>query len=343
MAARHLLLLILLTVSSSRDDIFMAWAQQSAAGQDTLIGIVGRDFIMMGADSSSSGGIALTSSDVDKIAVLHDGMGVLDDNGMCHDSRRQSLEQQAIAIGFAGDAADADRLVGMLKTHAQVREYEAGLGDVLCVFDGQIHSSTSTSMLGAMSPAGLDAEAIAHLSRSEISSRMRSQQPLQLCLLVGGMGRCNNPMRTSPEIKVVDRVRKQITAGSATFISKGNSAENDSTFNTLELPNSRKSALNGDDQKSINQFLTPKLFWLDQYGSLLNMRYAVHGYGSSFAYSVLDQRYRSNMSQKEAADLIRECFAQLSQRYVINSPQPPRIKCIDMFGVTEISENGMEH
>ena len=37
-------------------DIVYIYAQQSAAGQDTLIGIVGRDFIMMGADSSSSGG-----------------------------------------------------------------------------------------------------------------------------------------------------------------------------------------------------------------------------------------------------------------------------------------------
>merc|ERR1712194_610855 len=104
----------------------------------------------------------------------------------------------------------------------------------------------------------------------------------------------------------------------------------------------RESAVDGDDQKSTNQFLTPKLFWLDQYGSLQNMRYAVHGYGASFAYSVLDQRYRENMSRKEAVDLIRECFAQLSQRYVINSPQPPRIKCIDMFGVTEMVEHSKE-
>ena len=105
MSCRHLLrLLILLTVSIS-----ITRAQQSAAGQDTLIGIVGRDFIMMGADSSSSGGgLALTSSDIDKIAVLHDGKGV-SSTGVGHDSRRQSLEQQAIAIGFAGDAADGKK------------------------------------------------------------------------------------------------------------------------------------------------------------------------------------------------------------------------------------------
>ena len=94
-------------------------------------------------------------------------------------------------------------------------------------------------------------------------------------------------------------------------------------INSSELPSS------GEEQKSTNPFLTPKLFWLDQYGSLQNMRYAAHGHGSNFAYSVLDQRYRNNMSRQEAMDLIQECFAQLRQRYVINSPQPPRIKCID--------------
>ncbi|KAL7506859.1 hypothetical protein ACHAWX_000673 [Stephanocyclus meneghinianus] len=96
-----------------------AVAQQSAAGQDTLIAIVGRDYVMMGADSSSSGGggIALTSSEIDKLAVIHDGgcraMGfgdhsyVEESSEMLYDAhRRKSFEQQAIVVGVAGDAAD---------------------------------------------------------------------------------------------------------------------------------------------------------------------------------------------------------------------------------------------
>ena len=225
-------------------------------------------------------------------------------------------------------------------------EYEAGLGDVSCVFDGQLHPSKSTTTLGAMSPAGIGVEAIAHLSRNEISSRTRSRQPLQLCLIVGGMERCYNPTPTSPEIEDVDRIQKQISSGSAksaAFISKGDSVDNHSTRNTSQLSRSKEPARYRDSQKSTNHFLHPKLFWLDQYGSMQDMRYAVHGYGSSFAYSVLDQRYRRNMSRKEAVDLILECFAQLRQRYVINSPRPPRIKCVDVFGVTEINKNNVEH
>jgi len=334
---------------------------------------------MMGADSSSSGGggIALTSSNIDKIAVIHDGgKGLLmvsnndHDDGDGSDFGRESLEQQAIAIGFAGDAADADRLVGTLKTHAQIMELEAGIGnDVTCVFDGRrtrIDSSTTTTTttsktkqkLGAVSPAGLDAESIAALSRNEIASRMRSRQPLQLCLLVGGMVRCTNPLMgssSSSEIEVVDsRVRKQISAGSATFVSsKYNSIDNDeneSTTLAIKQPDLFNSATpaslpNNNQQKRtapINPFLAPKLFWLDQYGSLQNMRYAAHGFGSNFAYSVLDQRYRPNMSRTDAANLVRECFEQLRQRYVINSPCPPRIKCVDALGVTEIMEEEVE-
>ncbi|KAL7536370.1 hypothetical protein ACHAXR_007123 [Thalassiosira sp. AJA248-18] len=346
----HLMLNLMVFFSNC---ICAAWAQQSAAGQDTLIGIVGSDFVMMGADSSSSGGggIALTSSNIDKIAVIHDGKGLLNGDRMCHDPSAECLEQQAIAVGFAGDAADADRLVGMLKSHAQIREYEAGIGnDALCVFDGKIEPSTPTAVIGALSPAGLDAEAIANLSRNQIANRMRSRQPLQLCLLVGGMVRCNNPGRTLPEVEVVDRVQKQISAGSAEYKSESNNQPTNEcqspnlAINRSRSPNnSRSPALSRHDQKTSNPFLAPQLFWLDQYGSLQNMRYAAHGHGSNFAYSVLDQRYRKDMSRQEAMDLIQECFEQLRQRYVINSPRPPRIKCIDSFGVTNVMDDTMKH
>ena len=334
---------LFLILSILLSNIICIYAQQSAAGQDTLIGIVGRDFIMMGADSSSSGGgggIALTSCSVDKLAVLHDGFGLSDVRGSNDDdvtsisNRRESMKQQAVAIGFAGDVADADRLLGTLRTHAQVKEYGAGIGnDVECVFDGQAESSTTT--LGSVSPSGLDAEAIANLSRNQIASRMRTRAPLPLCLLVGGMVRCNNNCGgNKSQVQVVDnRVQKQISAASASYTkSKSTMIDISSTVEEEQ----EKTKDDDSQQTSLNPYLTPKLFWLDQYGSIQNMKYAAHGYASNFAYSILDQRYRAGMTREESIELIRECFEQLRQRYVINSPQPPRIKCIDRFGVTEI-------
>lgn len=367
------LLAILIVVASTIRTSYIVQAQQSAAGQDTLIGIVGRDFVMMGADSCTSGGggIALTSMNVDKIVTIHDGwtpvksrmkrLGYFPTNGSasndegnrrCYDDyARASSEQQAIAVGFAGDAADADRLVGILKTHVQIREYEAGIGnDVTCVFDGR--TGVLTRMMSAAIPVatGMDSEAIAYLSRNEISSRMRTRQPLQLCLLVGGMVRCisnshSEGVLANPNTNVMGRIQKQILAGSAAYrpmnigLSEqiihidGSDVGSSSTMSQSPILNM------GDYRALSNPFLAPKLFWLDQYGSLQNMRYAAHGYGSNFAYSILDQRYQGGMSRQEAVELIRDCFEQLRQRYVINSPKPPRIKCIDEYGVTEVIDS----
>ena len=294
-------------------DIVYIYAQQSAAGQDTLIGIVGRDFIMMGADSSSSGGgggIALTSCSVDKLAVIHDGIGLSDvrssndDDNTSSNYRRESMKQQAVAIGFAGDVADADRLLGTLRTHSQVKEYEVGIGnDVECVFDGQAESSETT--IGSVSSSGLDVEAIANLSRNQIASRMRSRAPLQLCLLVGGMVRCNNNGGSNKsQVQVVDnRVQKQISAASSSY-SKSKSSMIDIS-STVEKEQ-EKSKDDDSQQTSLNPYLTPKLFWLDQYGSIQNMKYAAHGYASNFAYSILDQRYRTGMTREESIELIKD-------------------------------------
>jgi len=301
---------------------------------------------MMGADTSSSGGggISLTSSNIDKLAVIHDGGGddalnniLHTDNDISSDclSNKRSVEQQAIVIGFAGDAADADVMAGTLKIHTQVREYEAGIGnDIVCTFDGESSSATISNVaLGSISPAGLDAESIAYFARKEIATRMRSRQPLQLCLLVGGMVRCASSGNYSGASSFSDRVQKQVSAASSAYRLSSKSNTDDEKQNHKTNNDSGESS---SDKRAQPSFLSPKLFWLDQYGSLQNLSYGCHGFGSNFALSVLDQRYQKGMSRLEAEELIMECFEQLRQRYLINSPQPPRIKCIDAFGVREL-------
>ena len=118
----------------------------SAAGSETLIGIVGKDFILLGADSSVSQSIALTVSNVDKITPLIDPFPN-NDNGY-DDLRRQETKvgittsesvpetvsfvtkskiqqqrgrrrrrQQTIVAAAAGDAADSDKVLSILKAY----------------------------------------------------------------------------------------------------------------------------------------------------------------------------------------------------------------------------------
>ena len=160
---------------------------------------------------------------------------------------------------------------------------------------------------------------------------------------VGGMVRCHNPVikplgftNSGSASSFSARVQNQVLAGSAAYSLKKDGIPTEKNKLETEPNNYDVPSSMGDGTKLANPFLVPKLFWLDQYGSLQSLRYAAHGHGSNFALSVLDQRYRSDMTRQEAVALIEECFEQLRQRYVINSPQPPRIKCVDADGVIEI-------
>ena len=83
---------------------------------------------------------------------------------------------------------------------------------------------------------------------------------------------------------------------------------------------------------SRRQHLVPKMFWLDEYGSLQKINYGIHGLGGNFGLAVLDQGYRDNLTREEAANLIKNCFDQLQTRFLINSPKSPLIKCVDANG-----------
>ena len=250
---------------------------QSAAGQETLIGIVGRDFVILGADSSVSSSIAFTASNLDKIAIL-DG-------------------QETIAAAAAGDAADSDRLLGMLSAQCAIREYESG-GDVKYIMMDEIERPPNCA-------TSLTVKEVAHLARNRISSALRSRAQLKVCLLVAGM-------MESEEIHTElfsKRLQTQASGNAVTAIS--------------ELPS---------EISTPGPSLKPHLFWLDPYGSLQKLRYAAHGHAANFMLSIMDQSYNPDLSREEAIQIVRDCFDQLRIRYVINAPQPPCIKCIDKDG-----------
>lgn len=327
----------------------------SVAGQETLIAIKGQDFIILGADSSSSSSISLTSNNVDKIKIIIDPFpynnNERNDNS---DNKRYTSGQQVIAVASAGNLADNERLIGNLIAHAVSMEYQHSLGsDVHCIYHGGDEADTVGSTTGSTAFrafGGLDAETIAHLARGLIANSLRSRQgSLKSCLLIAGM-------TLSPTTAFYDN-KSDDTATTSAYASSNTSNIPVQSFSknlqrqvqaaTDEFINYHKQTLENEINHTKQQdtlikhhppspFLKPSLYWLDEYGSLQNIEYGAHGLASNFVLSILDQNYKSTLSKEDAIQLIMNCFQQLRKRFVINSPELPCIKCIDANGCTLI-------
>lgn len=286
-------------------EIAVSLASQ-AAGQETLLGIVGRDFILLGADSSVSQGVALTASNLDKISPL-----VNPQLPPSEDRRDCSHQQQCIVAAAAGDAATSDRLIAMLQAQATIREYEAGIGcDVKLI--NRDHNQEKKNV-----DAGLTVQGMAYLARSQLSS---IRPNANVCLLIAGM--------------MYDASREKVVLDSAMgrpeFLSSQVQQQVQRAWSSGAGQEERKV---DDSSGSSSSLLRPYLYWLDELGSLQQIQYGAHGLGSNFCLSVLDQGFRDDLSLEEATSLMRECFEQLRTRYLINSPQPPCIKVVDAQGV----------
>lgn len=279
-----------------------------AAGQETLIGIVGRDFVLLGADSSVSQGLALTASNLDKIAALVEPFPEGVEEKEDAPPLSQPLQQQAILVAAAGDAAISDRLVGLLRALCTIEEYGAGIGCDVKVVGGGPQPSHH------LAPPGITVAGVAHRARAWLSARRPNGS---VCLLVAGMEPVRPGSGTAPFAarQVRDQTRRVAVTSST----------------TQNLPDNRKKSSSGAEESPGT--LTPKLFWLDELGSLQNVAYGAHGLGSNFVLGVLDRGYDPDCSVEEAADLLKDCFRQLRERYVVNAPGTPCLKCVDAKGV----------
>lgn len=289
-----------------------------------MVGIVGKDFVLLGADSSVSQSIALTASNLDKIAPLTEPFYAAseeDSPDFVKEEQQKQHQQPCVAAAAAGDAAASDRLLGMLKAQATLEEYENGLGcDVEYIDASSDNSSNSHS--SSLSLPGLDVDAMASLARIQIAQALRSKTPFPVCLLIAGMS-SKSSVGTG---FVAENVQRQLQHA-------WNAKEEIGDEMTEAAEKEESPASSSSESSSSSSSLEPKLYWLDEYGSSQCIQYGAHGYGANFLLSILDQGFRENMTLEQAMELMKSCFQQLRTRYVINSPQPPCIKCIDVNGI----------
>lgn len=62
------------------------------------------------------------------------------------------------------------------------------------------------------------------------------------------------------------------------------------------------------------------LYFMDYLGTMADVPYGAHGYGSYFVLSLLDRHHRPDMTREEGKVLIEKCFKEVQKRLVINLP-----------------------
>lgn len=73
------------------------------------------------------------------------------------------------------------------------------------------------------------------------------------------------------------------------------------------------------------------LYLMDYLGTMADIPYGAHGYGSYFVLGLLDRYHRSDMTREEGEELMIKCFKEIQKRFLINLPT---------FSYYIIDENG---
>lgn len=62
------------------------------------------------------------------------------------------------------------------------------------------------------------------------------------------------------------------------------------------------------------------LYYMDYLGTMAEIPYGAHGYGSYLVLGILDKEHKADMTLSEAEELMAKCFREIQKRLVINLP-----------------------
>jgi len=79
----------------------------------------------------------------------------------------------------------------------------------------------------------------------------------------------------------------------------------------------------------------PHLYWIDYLGTMTEVPFAAHGYGSYFALSLLDRYHDPSASVEEGLATLKRCIEEVSKRLVV-SPGKYKVKIVDKDGTREV-------
>lgn len=60
------------------------------------------------------------------------------------------------------------------------------------------------------------------------------------------------------------------------------------------------------------------LYFMDYLGTMAEVPYAAHGYGSFFILGILDRFHRPDMTREKGVELLEKCVEEIQQRFLVN-------------------------
>ncbi|KAI8773740.1 proteasome subunit beta type-2, partial [Biomphalaria glabrata] len=78
----------------------------------------------------------------------------------------------------------------------------------------------------------------------------------------------------------------------------------------------------------------PSLYFLDYLASLNKLPFAIHGYGSLFALSIMDKYYQKDLDFDGAKDLLMKCINEIQKRFIVNLGKF-RLRIVDKNGIQD--------
>lgn len=79
----------------------------------------------------------------------------------------------------------------------------------------------------------------------------------------------------------------------------------------------------------------PHLYFLDYLASLVDLKYAAHGYGGFFSLSIMDRYHLESMTPEEGYDLLKKCVREVHERLIINLPNF-KVQLINAEGIKDL-------
>uniref|UniRef100_A0A0B7AVR7 Proteasome subunit beta n=1 Tax=Arion vulgaris TaxID=1028688 RepID=A0A0B7AVR7_9EUPU len=76
----------------------------------------------------------------------------------------------------------------------------------------------------------------------------------------------------------------------------------------------------------------PSLYFLDYLASLNKLPFAIHGYGSLFALSIMDKYYEKDLDYNGTKDLLVKCLNEIQKRFIVNLGRF-RVRVVDKNGI----------